>query len=39
LNAYEIAKNHRVDLAAVSDPKLTLQALIGEIEKRLLKNN
>ncbi|MFM8295664.1 MAG: thiamine pyrophosphate-binding protein [Microcystaceae cyanobacterium] len=27
LNAYEIGKNHRVDLGVVSDPKLTLAAL------------
>ncbi|GAA4412246.1 thiamine pyrophosphate-binding protein [Nibrella viscosa] len=27
LNAYEIAKNHHVDLGVVSDPKLSLQAL------------
>ena len=27
LNAYEIAKNHRVDLGVVCDPKITLQAL------------
>jgi thiamine pyrophosphate-dependent acetolactate synthase large subunit-like protein len=34
LNAYEIAKNHRVDLGIVSDPKLSLKALaekIGEL--------
>jgi thiamine pyrophosphate-dependent acetolactate synthase large subunit-like protein len=33
LNAYEIAKNHRVDIGLVSDPKRTLQALIEEIKK------
>jgi benzoylformate decarboxylase len=27
LNAYEIAKNHRVDLGLVADPKLTLRAI------------
>ncbi|MCF8369999.1 MAG: thiamine pyrophosphate-binding protein [Bacteroidales bacterium] len=32
LNAYEIAKNHRVDLGAVCDPKLTLQALVNRLE-------
>jgi benzoylformate decarboxylase len=31
LNAYEIAKNHRVDMGVVADPKLTLQALIDQI--------
>jgi benzoylformate decarboxylase len=30
LNAYEIGKNHRVDLAAVADPKLSL-ALLAEV--------
>ncbi|MGD0338937.1 MAG: thiamine pyrophosphate-binding protein [Bacteroidota bacterium] len=32
LNAYEIAKNHPVDIAAVCDPKLTLKALHDAIE-------
>ncbi len=32
LNAYEIAKNHRVDLGVVCDPKLTLQALADKLE-------
>lgn len=32
LNAYEIAKNHPVDIAAVSDPKLTLKALCDAIQ-------
>ena len=32
LNAYEIAKNHRVDLGAVSDPKLTLARLATALE-------
>jgi len=33
LNAYEIAKNHRVDLGAVCDPKLSLAALAQALEK------
>ncbi|NIJ53934.1 benzoylformate decarboxylase [Dyadobacter arcticus] len=32
LNAYEIAKNHRVDLGVVSDPKLSLAELAEAIE-------
>lgn len=32
LNAYEIAKNHRVDLGMVCDPKCALQALRGSME-------
>ena len=32
LNAYEIAKNHRVDLGVVSDPKLTLAKLTAALE-------
>ncbi len=32
LNSYEIAKNHRVDLGVVCDPKLSLQALAGQLE-------
>ena len=32
LNAYEIAKNHRVDYGFVSDPKLTLAALGDAVE-------
>ncbi len=32
LNSYEIAKNHRVDLGIVCDPKLSLQALADELE-------
>lgn len=32
LNAYEIAKNHRVDLGVVCDPKLSLQALTDKLE-------
>ena len=35
LNAFEIAKNHRVDIAAVSDPKLTLKTLSEAIEARM----
>ncbi|MBX3435146.1 MAG: thiamine pyrophosphate-binding protein [Pirellulales bacterium] len=33
LNAYEIAKNHPADLAAVCDPKLALAALAERIEQ------
>lgn len=32
LNAYEIAKNHHVDLGVVSDPKLSLEALAKALE-------
>jgi benzoylformate decarboxylase len=32
LDAYEIGKNHRVDLGLVSDPKLTLTALAAAVE-------
>jgi benzoylformate decarboxylase len=32
LNAYEIAKNHRVDLGVVSDPKLSMKALAEALE-------
>jgi len=32
LNAYEIAKNHPVDLGVVCDPKVTLEALARELE-------
>jgi benzoylformate decarboxylase len=35
LNAYEIAKNHPVDLGLVADPKLTLAALADALEGRL----
>ena len=35
LNAYEIAKNHRVDLGMVADPKLTLGLLAEELESAL----
>ena len=32
LNTYEIAKNHRVDLAVASDPKLTLARVIDAVK-------
>lgn len=32
LNAYEIGKNHRVDLGVVCDPKLSLQALADKLD-------
>ena len=35
LDAYEIGKNHRVDLGLVSDPKSTLQALADALAKRM----
>ncbi len=35
LNAYEIAKNHRVDLGAVSDPKSTLAKLAAVLESTM----
>ncbi len=35
LNAYEIAKNHRVDIGIVSDPKLSLAALAAALTERL----
>jgi thiamine pyrophosphate-dependent acetolactate synthase large subunit-like protein len=35
LDAYEIAKNHRVDLGLVADPKLTLGLLAEELERTL----
>ncbi len=35
LNAYEIAKNHRVDIGVVSDPKLSLAALAVALQSRL----
>lgn len=34
LNAYEIAKNHRVDMGVVADPKLTLEKLAGVLERK-----
>lgn len=36
LNAYEIGKNHRVDIGVVSDPKLSLAALAAALEPLLL---
>lgn len=33
LNAYEIAKNHRVDHSSVADPKLTLHAIAEKLEQ------
>jgi len=38
LNAYEIAKNHRVDMGVVSDPRLTL-SLLAEALQPLLKGD
>ncbi|MBT2407221.1 MULTISPECIES: thiamine pyrophosphate-binding protein [unclassified Streptomyces] len=35
LNAYEIAKNHPVDLGLAADPKQALRALAGVLEKLL----
>jgi benzoylformate decarboxylase len=35
LDAYEIAKNHPVELGIVADPKLTLAALADELTRRL----
>ncbi len=35
LNAYEIAKNHPVDLGVVSDPKLTLARLAEALESNM----
>ncbi|MCC7370196.1 MAG: thiamine pyrophosphate-binding protein [Chloroflexi bacterium] len=35
LNAYEIAKNHPVDLGLVADPKLTLAAIADLLEGKL----
>jgi benzoylformate decarboxylase len=35
LNAYEIAKNHPVDLGLVADPKLTLAAIADALDGRL----
>ena len=34
LNAYEIAKNHRVDMGVVADPKLTLEQLATVLERK-----
>ncbi|WP_164102836.1 thiamine pyrophosphate-binding protein [Candidatus Laterigemmans baculatus] len=38
LNAYEIAKNHPVDLGLVSDPKLTLGKLAEVLDGKLSEN-
>jgi len=35
LNAYEIAKNHPVDMGVVADPKLTLALIAAELEATL----
>lgn len=35
LNAYEIAKNHPVDMAVVADPKVTLAALADALNSRM----
>jgi benzoylformate decarboxylase len=35
LNAYEIGKNHPVDLGLVADPQATLAVLAAELEKRI----
>ncbi|MDQ7778798.1 MAG: thiamine pyrophosphate-binding protein [Planctomycetota bacterium] len=35
LNAYEIAKNHRVDIGAVCDPKVSLQALADVMMRKI----
>ena len=35
LNSYEIAKNHRVDIGLLADPKSTLAQLASELETRL----
>ncbi len=35
LNAYEIAKNHRVDIGVVSDPKLTLSRLASLLSEKM----
>lgn len=34
-NAYEIAKNHRVDLGVVADPKLTIAAIAQTLEQTM----
>jgi len=38
-NSYEIAKNHRVDLGVVCDPKNTLQALSIELSRQMDDNS
>ncbi len=35
LNSYEIAKNHRVDVGVVSDPKLSLKALADALKSAM----
>ena len=35
LNAYEIAKNHRVDYSSVSDPKWTLNAIAEKLDRSM----
>jgi len=35
LNAYEIAKNHRVDIGVVGDPKLSLEALLIVLQDKI----
>ncbi len=35
LNLYEIAKNHRVDLGLLGDPKVTLAKIAAQLESRL----
>jgi benzoylformate decarboxylase len=35
LNSYEIAKNHRVDIPLLGDPKSTLAALAAELEAKI----
>ena len=35
LNAYEIGKNHRVDIGVVSDPKSSLEALLKELNAKI----
>ena len=37
LNAYEIAKNHRVDVGVVADPKLTLALLAQALEETMTR--
>jgi thiamine pyrophosphate-dependent acetolactate synthase large subunit-like protein len=39
LDAYEIGKNHRVDLGLVSDPQLTLAALAVALESRMTSDH
>lgn len=38
LNAFEIAKNHRVDIGIVSDPKETLSLLINRVKETITKD-